>query len=162
MGKMQKDQDVERAKITQMEVQIGNILEKLKEYEQELRHLIRESGIKMEQITSSLCVAAASLGKKSNEEIMSFGNTAMGSPGGPSKRTRQSTRKKVAEALGVPMPLLADIIQNTVEVGKEVASIIKELLQLRAVDRVCWFLVRVVLLIFSFSFLFKTIGSRSL
>lgn len=70
----------------------------------------------------------ASLGKKSNEEIMSPGNVGMGSPGGPSKRTRQSTRKKVAEALEAPVLTLADIIQSTTEAGKEVVSIIKEIL----------------------------------
>ena len=66
-----------------LEAQVGNIPDKLKEDEQDLQHLIKESGNKMEQVTSSLCVAAASLGKNNNEEIMSLG--------GPSKRTRLSS-----------------------------------------------------------------------
>ena len=55
IGKIQQDQDTNRAKILQMEVQVGNILKKLKEYEHELHLLIKESGNKMEQVTSSLC-----------------------------------------------------------------------------------------------------------
>ena len=38
MGKMQKDQEIDRAKIIQLEVQVGNILEKLKDYEQRASH----------------------------------------------------------------------------------------------------------------------------
>ena len=90
MGVMQKELDVEQTKRAQMEVQIGNILENIKEYEKEIHYLIKESGQKMEQVTSSLCVGAASLGKKSYEEIMSPSYARMGNLGGPSKRTRQS------------------------------------------------------------------------
>ena len=45
---MQKELDVECAKRTQMEVQIGNIPNKLKDYDQELCYLIKKSGQKME------------------------------------------------------------------------------------------------------------------
>ena len=82
----------------QLEAQVENIPEKLKEYEQEIHLLIKESSNKMEQISSSLYVAMASLGKKNNEEIMSLG--------GPSKRTRLSLRKKAARLLEVLVSLL--------------------------------------------------------
>ena len=65
---------------------MGDIPNKPKDYEQNLRILIKESGMKMEQVTSSICAIAASLGKRANEEISS--------PEGPSKRKRQSLRKK--------------------------------------------------------------------
>ena len=81
--------------------------------------MIRESGNKMEQVTSSLCVATASLGKKNNEEIMSLGR--------PSKRTRLISRKKVAKAIRRSGFSTIDIIQNTIEVSKEVGKLIKEL-----------------------------------
>ena len=55
-------------------------------------------------------------------------NAGLGSLGGPSKRTRKSTRKKVARALGDPVPLLANIIHSTTKASKEVENIIKELL----------------------------------
>ena len=97
---------------------MGNILEKLKEYEQDLQHVIKESGNKMEQVTSSLSAAMASLGKKTNEVL---------SPRGPSKRTRLSSRKKAVEdAVGIGLTP-ADTILSTADVGKEVAKIIKEL-----------------------------------
>lgn len=46
------------------------------------------------------------------------------SPGGTSKRTGQSMRKEVVEALEAPV----DIIQSIAEAGKEVENIIKYLL----------------------------------
>ena len=64
---MQQNQDSDQVKISQMEVQVGNIPNKLKDYEQNLRLLIKESGNKMEQVTSSICVVATSLGKCANE-----------------------------------------------------------------------------------------------
>ena len=69
LGKVQKDHENDRAKLVLLETQVGNILEKLKEYEQDLRHLIKEIGNKMEQVNSSLCAAMASLGKKTNEIV---------------------------------------------------------------------------------------------
>ena len=119
IGKMKQDQDTNRAKILQLEVHVGNIPEKLKEYEHELYLLIKESGNKMEQVTSSLCVAAASLDKKNNEEIMS--------PSRPRKRTRLSSRKKATKATGGSRFSTTDLINNTIEVGKEVVKMIKEL-----------------------------------
>lgn len=95
----------------------------------------------MERVTSNLCVASASLGKKSNEELMSLGNMGLGSLGGPSKRTRQSTRKNTIEALEAPILASTGIIQCTVEVGKEMENIIKELLQALVMVRICWVLV---------------------
>ena len=79
----------------------------------------------MEQVTSSLCAAATSLGKKNNEEIMSLGR--------PSKRTRLSSRKKVTEATRGFGFSTTDIIHNTMEVGKEVVKMIKELQKLSMV-----------------------------
>ena len=52
-------------------------------------------------------------------------NVGMGSPSGPSKKTRQSTRKKVDEALDTYVLSPVDIIQSTTKLGKEVAKIIK-------------------------------------
>lgn len=77
----------------------------------------------MEQVTSSLCATMASLGKKTNEVM---------SPGGPSKRTRLSSRKKaakekVAKDATATSLTPADTILSTTDVGKEVAKIIKEL-----------------------------------
>ena len=103
----------------QLDAQVGNILEKLKEYKHELYLLIRESGNKMDQVTLSLCVVATSFGKKNNEEIMSLG--------GPSKRTRLSSRKKVAKATRGSRFSTAEIIHNTTEASKEAVKMIKEL-----------------------------------
>ena len=73
----------------------------------------------MEQVTSSLCVAAASLGKKTNKDIMSLR--------GPSKRTRLSSQKKATEvATGTGFSPIKTIF-STIEVGKETAKMIKEL-----------------------------------
>ena len=102
-----------------METQVGIIPKKLKEYEQGLQQLIKESGKNMEQVTSSLCAAAASLGKKTNEEIMS--------PRGPSKRTRLSSQKKATEAAASTSSSPLDTILSTAEVGKETARMTKEL-----------------------------------
>ena len=73
----------------------------------------------MEQVTSSLCSDVASLGKKTNEDIMS--------PGGLSKRTRLSSQKKAAEVVVGTGFTLVDTILSTIEVGKEIAKMIKEL-----------------------------------
>lgn len=121
--KVQKDHQTDQEKIVLLEAQVGNIPGKRKEYEQDLWHLIKESGNKMEQVTSSLCPATTSLGKKTNEVMSS---------GGPSKRTRLSSRKKAAEekvakdAASTDLTP-ADTILSTTDVGKEVANIIKEL-----------------------------------
>ena len=61
-----------------LEVQMGDIPKKFKDYEINLKILIKESGIKMEQVTSSICTATASLGNRVNEENISSD--------GPSKR----------------------------------------------------------------------------
>ena len=95
---------------------MGNIPDKLKDCEQNLWLLIKESGNKMEQVTSSICVATASLGKCTNEEIISLG--------GPSKRTRQSSRKRAQEVVGV---LVADFIQGNADIVKEVIKMIQGL-----------------------------------
>lgn len=76
----------------------------------------------------------ASLGKKSNEETMSPSNAGIGSPRGPSKRTRQSIRKKVDEAVFLTP---AEIIQSIIEVRKVVPNIINKLLQVLVVEQVC-------------------------
>ena len=102
-----------------LEAQVGNIPKKLKEHEQDLRLLIRESGNNMEQVTSSLCAATMSLRKKKNEEIISLG--------GPSKRTRFRMQKMRAEAIGVSGFSTVDTIKNTTDVGKEIVKLIKEL-----------------------------------
>ena len=137
---MRQDQDIDRAKIIQLEVQVSNIPKNLKEYEHKLCLLIKESANKMEQVNSSLCAVAAGLGKKNNKEIMFLGGT--------SKRTRQSSRKKVAkDTVGTGISS-ADMVQNTTEAGKEVVKMIKELQQLLVVVLVsglcfgffCWFL----------------------
>ena len=80
--------DHEKSKCTQLENQVGNISKKQKEYEMQLWQLIKDSGQKMEIVTSNLCVAGASLGKKSNEEIMSPNVDMVNSPNGPNKCTR--------------------------------------------------------------------------
>ena len=119
LGKVQKDHDNDQAKFVLLEAQVGNIPRKLKEYEQDLQHLIKESGNKMKKVTSSLCAAVASLGKKTNEEIMS--------PRGPSKRTRLSSWKKAAEVATGSSFTPVDTILNIADAGKEVAKMIKEL-----------------------------------
>ena len=95
---------------------MGDIPKKLKDYEQNLRVLIRESGTKMEQVTSSIYVAAVALGKRVNEGTISSE--------GPSKRTRQSSRKK---ALIVATSSAANSIQDTTKIGKEAVKMITEL-----------------------------------
>ena len=73
----------------------------------------------MEQVTSCLCAATASLGKKTNEEIMS--------PRGPSKRTKLSLWKKAIEVASSTSFTTIDTILSIDDVGKEVAKTIKEL-----------------------------------
>lgn len=97
---------------------MGDIPNKLKDYEQNLRMLIKESGTKMEQVISSIYVAVVSLGKRDNKEIISSE--------GPSKRTRQSLRQK---AMKDATALAADSIQDTAEIGKEATKMIMELQQ---------------------------------
>lgn len=62
--KVQKEHEIDWEKLVMLEAQVGNKLGKLKEYEQDLRHLIKERRNKMEQVTSSLCAIVASLGKR--------------------------------------------------------------------------------------------------
>ena len=81
--------------------------------------MIKESGKNMEQVMSSLCATTTSLGKKTNEEIMS--------PGGPSKRTRLSLQKKVVKATTSTSSSPLDTILSTTKVGKETTRMIKEL-----------------------------------
>lgn len=59
---------------------------------------------------------------------MSPDTVGVRSPGGPSKRMRQSMRKNIIEVPEVPGSTMVDIIQSTTEVGKELEKIIKELL----------------------------------
>ena len=68
---------------------------------------------------SSLCAPTVSLGKKTNKEIMS--------PGGPSKRTRLSSWKKVVEVVASIGFSPLDTILCTTKAGKETARMIKEL-----------------------------------
>ena len=69
----------------------------------------------MEQVTASICVAAANLGKRGKEEITIVGL---------SKRTRQSSRKLAMEAAATSS---ADSMNETIEIGKEAARLISEL-----------------------------------
>ena len=50
---------------------------------------------------------------------MSLGNVGLGSLGGPSKRTRQIMREKATKAPMAHFLASIDIIQSTIEVGKE-------------------------------------------
>ena len=68
---MQKNLDIERNNIIELEGKIGNIPKKLMAYEAGLRQLVKDSGQQMDMITTSLCVAMVSLGRRSNEEIIS-------------------------------------------------------------------------------------------
>ena len=90
---------------------MGDIPNKLSSYEQNLKLLIKESGTKMEQVTASICTAAAILGKRGREEITTAG---------PSKRTRQSSRKMAMEAAAASA---ADTMLETAEIGKEMARL---------------------------------------
>ncbi len=77
---LQHNLDTINVKLSQLEGKMGDIPKKLNNYEQNLRMLIKESGTKMEQVTSSICAATTSLGKRANEDITSAE--------APSKRTR--------------------------------------------------------------------------
>ena len=70
----------------------------------------------MEQVTSRICAAAASLGKRVNEETISSK--------GPSKRTRQSSRKKAMQATATSAAIS---IQDTATIGKEATKMIMDL-----------------------------------
>ena len=94
---------------------MGDIPNKLSNYEQNLNLLIKESGTKMEQVTVSICAAAANLGKRGREEFTTAG---------PSKRTRQSLRKMDMEAAAASA---ADSMLETAEIGKEMARLFPEL-----------------------------------
>lgn len=97
---------------------MGDIPNTLKNYEQNLRILIKESGTRMEQVTSSIYDVSMSLRKRDNEDIISSK--------GPRKRTRQSSRKK---ALKYYVALAIDSILDTAAIGKEVVKMIIELQQ---------------------------------
>ena len=99
------------AKLSHLDGQMGDIPNKLRNYEQNLNLLIKESGIKMEQVTASLCAAAANLGKRGRVETTTAG---------PSKRTRQSSRKMEME---VAAASAADTMLETAEIGKEMARL---------------------------------------
>ena len=111
---LQQNQDSINARLSQLDGQMGDIPNKLNNYEHNLKLLIKESGTKMEQVTSSICAAAASLGKRVSEEITPAE--------GLSKRMRQSSRK-----ISMKAALVADTIQETVAIGKETAKMILEL-----------------------------------
>lgn len=105
---------MDQEKLVMLKAQVGNIPSKLKEYELYLQHLIKGSGNKMEQVTSSLCATTTSLGKKTNEVV---------SPVGPSKRTRLSSQKKdgeekVVEDASTTGLTPTDTILSTTNVGK--------------------------------------------
>ena len=108
---LQHNQDSIHAKLSYLEDQMGDIPNKLRNYEQNLNVLIKESGTKMEQVTASLCAAAANLGKRGRVET---------STAGPSKRTRQSARKMEMEAAAASA---ADTMHETAEIGKEMAKL---------------------------------------
>ena len=95
---------------------MGDILKKLKDYELNLKMLIKESGSRMEHVTSSIYAAAASLGKRVNEESIPLE--------GPSKRTRQSSRRKALQAATTSA---ANTIQDTAMIGKETTKMIIDL-----------------------------------
>ena len=95
---------------------MGDIPKKLKDYKINLKILIKESSTKVEQVTSSICTATASLRNRVNEETISSE--------GPSKRTRQSLRKK---ALQAAVTLAANSIQDTATIGKEATKMIMDL-----------------------------------
>lgn len=76
----------------------------------------------MDMVTSILCVVAASIGKRSNEEIIFLVVVKILS--GPSKRTRQSMKKLLVD---IPGSTMEDILQGTVVASKELAKVIKEL-----------------------------------
>ena len=115
---MQHNQDANQAIINHLEVQMGDIPKKLKDYELNLKMLIKESGTKREQVTSSICAAIESLKKRVNEETISSE--------GPSKRTRQSSRKKTMQATATSA---ANSIQDTAMIGKEATMMIMDLQQ---------------------------------
>ena len=73
-------------------------------------------------VTSSLCVVTASIGRRSNEEIISPVVAQL--IGGPSKRTKQSTNKASKATSGL---VVEDILQGTMFVGNTMAKVIKEL-----------------------------------
>ena len=111
-----QNQESINAKIGNLDGQMGNIPEKLSRYEQNLKLLIKESGTKMDQVTATICEAAATLGKRDN-----VGTTAAQ---GPSKRMRQSARKIARE---VAAASAAETMHETAEIGKEAARLIMEL-----------------------------------
>jgi hypothetical protein len=57
------------AKISNLDGPMGDIPDKLSNYEHKLKLLIKESGTKMDQVTATICAAVASLGKRENEGI---------------------------------------------------------------------------------------------
>ena len=108
---LQQNQESIYAKFSHLDGQMGDIPNKLRNYEQNLNVLIKESGTKMEQVTASLCAAAANLGKRGRVETTTAG---------PSKRTRQSSRKMEMEAAAASA---ADTMLETAEIGKEMARL---------------------------------------
>ena len=81
----------------------------------------------MEMVTSSLYAMATSLGKKSNEEIMSLDVDIVKCPGGRSKRMRQSLKKKMVEGTSALIFVTTDIIQSTMDASKELVQVIQEI-----------------------------------
>lgn len=119
---MQKNLDIERNKIIELEGKTGNILEKLIAYEVGLRELVKESGQQMEMIITSLCVATVSLDKRSNEKIISPMHTKMS--GGPNRRIRHSTKRAIEAA---PVSVAEDLFQGISNTAKDLTKVVEEL-----------------------------------
>ena len=84
-----------------------------------LQQLIKDSGHKMEMVTSSFCTMVTSLEKKSKKEIMSPDAEMVKIPSGPSKNMRKIMKNKLAEGIRAPSFPSAEIIQSTAEASKD-------------------------------------------
>ena len=76
----------------------------------------------MDMVTYSLCAAMMSIGKRSNEEIISPFVAQM--IGGPNKRMRKSTKKAIEAA---HESNVKDFIQEATNIGKDISKETKEL-----------------------------------
>lgn len=76
----------------------------------------------MDMITTNLCMTMVSFGKRINEEFICPMHTQM--TGGPSRRTRKSTKRAIEDAL---ISNVKDLLQVVIDTAKDLTKVVEEL-----------------------------------
>lgn len=108
----------------ELEALVGNIPTKIQEYKSSLKKMLQYREMGMQGFTSSILVAAMSIGKASLDEATSTGHSLM-LDGGPSRHTRQSTKKYDLQNL---VKRIHDSLKEVTWLGYSIFGAIKELI----------------------------------